>query len=264
MFEITRYEARSRVKGSLVLTFGVGVFTLLIVGLFPSIAASGVDFEAYVESLPPAFQEGFGVSGAALTTLEGFLSTEVYQFIWLLMLGLYIAYTAGNTVAGDIESGRLDILLAAPVSRTTVLVEKILSLLVPIVLLNLVVPLFVLAGAILIDEPLDFAAIVVVHLLSIPYLLVCAAIGVFLSVALMRADLAQRGSLAAVFLLFLVDTVSAGTDYEWLGTASPTRYFNPTEILVDGTYDVGGAFVLLVAALVLLIVSCKRFQEAEL
>lgn len=264
MLEITRYEARSRVKGSLVLTFGVGLFTLLIIGLFPSIAASGVDFESYVENLPPALQEGFGVSGAALTTLEGFLSTEVYQFIWLLMLGLYIAYTAGNTVAGDIESGRMDILLAAPVSRTTVLTEKILSLLLPLVLLNLVVPLFVLAGAILIDEPLDFGAIVVVHLLSVPYLLVCAAIGVFLSVEIMRADLAQRGSLAAVFFLFLIDTVTAGTDYEWLGVASPTRYFKPTEILVDGTYDIGGAFILLVAALVLLIVSCKRFQEAEL
>lgn len=264
MLEITRYEARSRAKGSLVLTFGVGIFTLLIVGLFPSIASSGVDFEAYVENLPPAFQEGFGVSGAALTTLEGFLSTEVYQFIWLLMLGLYIAYTAGNAVAGDIESGRMDILLAAPVSRTTVLAEKVLSLLLPIALLNLIVPLFVLAGAILIDEPLDFTAILVVHLLSVPYLLVCAAIGVFLSVVIMRADLAQRGSLAAVFFLFLVDTVSAGTEYEWLGTVSPTRYFDPTEILVDGTYDIGGAFVLLVAALVVFIVSCKLFQEAEL
>ncbi|SDM91074.1 ABC-2 type transport system permease protein [Halogranum gelatinilyticum] len=264
MLEITRYEARRRAKGSLALTLGVGVFTLLIVGIFPSIEASGVDFEAYVENLPPAFQEGFGVDGAALSTLEGFLSTEIYQFIWLLMLGLYVAYVAGNTVAGDIESGRMDVVLATPVSRTTVLVEKTLSLLVPIALLNLVVPLFVLAGAVAIDEPLDFGDVLLVHLLSVPYLLVCAAIGVLLSVLIKRADLAQRGSLAAVFALFLVDTVTAGTDFEWLGTLSPTRYFDPTEILVDSTVDVGGAFVLLVAAIVLVVVSCKLFQETDI
>lgn len=264
MFEITRYEARRRAKGSLVLTLGVGVFTLLIIGIFPSFDASGVDFEAYFENLPPAFQEGFGVDAAALNTLEGFLSTEVYQFIWLLMLGLYVAYIAGNTVAGDIESGRMDVILATPVSRTTILVEKTLSLLLPIALLNLVVPLFVLGGAVAIDEPLDFTGVLVVHLLSVPYLLVCAAIGVLLSVLIKRADLAQRGSLAAVFLLFLVDTVTAGTNFEWIGTLSPTRYFDPTEILVESTYDVGGMFVLLVAAIVLLTISCKLFQESDL
>jgi ABC-2 type transport system permease protein len=173
MFEVTRYEARRRVRGALVLTALLAVFALFVVYLYPSIAASGVDFETYIESLPPAFQEGF-VGDASLTTVEGFLSTEMYQFLWLIMLGLYIAYSAGSIVASDVESGRMDMLLAAPVSRSRVLVEKYLALLVPILLVNLVTPFVVYGGLLAIGERVDTLSLFAVHLLSIPYLLASA------------------------------------------------------------------------------------------
>jgi ABC-2 type transport system permease protein len=98
----------------------------------------------------------------------------------------------------------------------------------------------------------------------VPYLLVCTGIGLVLSVVLDRADLAQRGGIAAVFGLFLLDTVTVGTDFEWLGALSPTRYFEPVEVLVDGTYDVVGALLLLAAALALLLASELLFRTRDI
>ncbi|MFB6131394.1 MAG: ABC transporter permease [Salinigranum sp.] len=262
MFDITRYESRRRVRGTLALAALIGLFTLLIVGIYPSIAASGTDFQAYIESLPPALRESFGVS--AITTVEGFLSTELYQFIWLLLFGLYMAYLGGGAVAGDVESGRIELVLATPVSRSRLLAETYLSLLVPVVALNLLVPLFVYGGLILIDESVDLTNLIAVHVLSVPYLLVCASVGVLLSVLVSREDAARRGGIAAIFMLFVIDAVSAGTDYDWLGALSPTRYYDPTDILVHGTYDVGGALVLLAAALALLAASQAIFRRADL
>ncbi|MFC7045854.1 ABC transporter permease [Halobacteriaceae archaeon GCM10025711] len=264
MFEVTRYEARRRLRGSFVMAVAIGLFALLIVGVFPSMQASGADFEAYIENLPPAVREGFGVSSSAITTVEGFLATEIYQFIWVLLLGLYMAYVAGGTIAGDVESGRMDLILATPVSRSKVLVEKYLSLLSPILLLNLLVPLFVYGGVIAIDETIDFVSLVAVHLLSIPYLLLCAAIGLLLSVLVSREDLAQRGGIAAVFFLFVTETVTVDTDFEWLGAISPTRYYDTAQILVEETYDLGGAAILLAAAFVLLAISQFVFTESDL
>jgi ABC-2 type transport system permease protein len=263
MFEVTRYEGRRRLRGSAILTGLVAVYALLIVFLFPSIAESGVDFEAYVESLPPAIQEGF-VGSASFNTVEGFLSTEMYQFLWLLLLGLYMAYSAGALIAGDIEDDRMDMLLATPVSRSRVLVEKYLALLVPILVVNLVTPFVVFGGLVAIDETIDVASLFAVHVLAVPYLLACASVGLLLSVLVSRASIAQRGGIGVVFGLFMLDTVTTDTDFDWLGTLSPTRYYSPVEILGDGTYDVAGALLLLAAAVVVLLVSITVFERRDI
>lgn len=262
MPDVTRYEAGRRVRGTLALTLGLGVFGLMMIAIFPSISASGVDFEAYAESLPPAIQAGFNVS--SITTIEGFLAVELYQFLWLLLLGLYLAYAGGGTVAGDVESGRAELLLAAPISRARFLLEKFLSLFVPVVVLNLVVPLFVYGGVIAVGESLSAVDLVAVHVLSVPYLLVCGSLGLVLSTLVFRSDVAQRGGIALVFALFLLDSITADTDYEWLGTLSPTRYYDPTEVLVESTYDVAGATVLLVAAILLVYASVAVFRRRDL
>ncbi|WP_225335043.1 ABC transporter permease subunit [Halomicrobium urmianum] len=261
MFEVTRYDARRRVRGTAALTVGLSAFALLIVGVYPSIATSGVDFEAYVENLPEAFRSGFGVE--AFNTVEGFLAAEFYQFVWVLLLGLYVAYQAGGSVAGDVEDGRLDLVLATPISRSRLLVEKFLAVLTPVVALNLVMPLVVYAGLLAVEESIDFGLLIAVHVLSVPYLLACAAAGLLLSVLVSRGDLAERGALAGVFLLFVVDSVTTETDVEWLGAVSPTRYYDPTEILVRETFDVGGAIVLFAAAFLLFAVGRARFLRRD-
>ena len=263
MLDLMRYESRRRIRGTFVLAVLLGLFALLMIGLFPSISESGADFEAYIESLPPAVREGFGVSGAAITTVEGFMSTEFYGFVWLLLLGLYVTYTAGGSVAGDIENGQLDMLLAAPVSRAQVLLEKFLSLLTIVVVLNLLMPLFVYGGTMLVGESIDAFALVAVHVLSVPYLLACGAFGTLLSVTIHRADVARRGGIGALFVLFVLEAVATDTDYEWLGALSPTRYYDPAEILVEESYDLAGAAILLTATVLLLVASRVVFERVD-
>ena len=262
MTEILKYEARRRVQGTIALVVILGFFALLVVYIYPSIEAAAGSVEEYLSTLPESFQASFAIE--SYTTIEGFLASEVYQFVWLLLVGLYLAYVAGGIVAGDVESGRIDLLLATPVSRTRVIVEKYLSLLVPIAILNLVMPLFVLGGVIAVGESISLLDLLLLHVFSIPYLLLTGAIGLALSVAFNRADIAQRGSLAVIFMLFIIDSVTVGTDFEWLGDVSPTRYFSPIDILVDSQVDVGGALVLLAAAFALLVISAERFRRADL
>ena len=260
--ETTRYEARQRVRGAVALTVLLSLFSLLIVYLYPSIAEAGADFDALLEAYPESVREGFGVE--SFSTIEGFVAGELYQFIWVLLLGLYMAYAAGGTFAGDIESKRLYLVLAAPVSRTQVAVEKTLALLTPLVLLNLLIPLVVFGGTVAIGYPVDPRYLLAVHLLSVPYHLVCLGIGQVLSVTVDRASTAQLSGIATVFLLFLLDSVTAGTDTEWLGDVSPTRYIDPTEILLRETLNVGDALLLLSAALFLLFLSVVRFRSRDL
>ncbi|MFB6266346.1 MAG: ABC transporter permease subunit [Halodesulfurarchaeum sp.] len=261
MAELMRFEARRRVRGTLVLTLGIGAFVFMIVTIFPSIEAASGSFESLIQAYPEPMREAFAIE--SMTTLEGFLATEVYQFVWLLMLGLYMIYLAGGLVAGDVESGRIDLLLAAPISRKRVLVEKYLSLLIPILALNILVPFIVLLAAAWIGKSLSIVDLAVLHLFSVPYLLLAAAIGLALSVLFSRAEIAKRGGLALLFMLYLAETVTGGTEFEWVGALSPTRYFSPADILVSGTYDTEGAIIMLVAAFALVVLSGEWFARAD-
>lgn len=261
MLHITRYAVRRRRNGTLVLSALLGLLAAGTVAIFPSFAQAGVDFEAYLEALPPAFREAFGI--ADLTSIEGFLATEFYQFAFVILLGMYAAYVGGRLVAAEVESGRVDLVLAGPVSRRRVVLERYLSLLATFLVVNVVVAVAVLGAVEAIGEALSFERLLVVHLLSLPYLCCCGAIGLVLSVLFDRADAAQRTGLGVVFGLFLVDSLTAPTDYDWLGAVSPTRHYDPTAVLVNGQYDWTGAGAMLVATQALVGVAAWWFGRHD-
>ncbi|MDJ1432854.1 ABC transporter permease subunit [Halostagnicola sp. A-GB9-2] len=261
MLEIARYEAERRLRGTVALAVGIGVLSLAFIGFFPSFADADID--ELVEAYPPAMQEAFGIQ--TLGTIEGFLAVEIYQFMWLLLLGLYVAYAAANSVAEDVERDRMDLVLSLPVSRGRVVLETFAALAVPVLVLNAIVPVAVYGGVVAVGESISVQDLAMVHLLSIPYLLACTAIGLVLSVTVSRATVANRLAIAVVFVLFLIESITVGTDdYGWIGNGSPTHYYDPTEILVESTYDLTGAAILLIATAVLVLIARALFSRGDI
>jgi ABC-2 type transport system permease protein len=260
MLEFARYESRRRVKGAVVLAAVLSAFAGFYVAMFPSMAES-IDLDALLSAYPEALLKTFGV--VTLATIEGFLASELYTFAWQLLVGLYFVYSAAGLIAGDVEHDRLDLLLALPVSRARLGVEKFLSLLTPLAVVSVVVPIAVYAGTVLIDEPIAAADLAALHLLSIPYFLTCAGIGFLASVVFDRTSIAQRVALGVLFALFLVESLVTDTDYEWLGAISPTHYLDPNAVLIRSEYDLLGGLILLVAAVALVGVALAWFQRKD-
>jgi len=238
-----------------VLAAFVSLYAAFVVWYFT--ALEGVDYEELLEQFPPAVLEAFGIE--ALSTIAGLLGTQVLNFVWLFGLGLYVAYAGGSLIAGDIENDRMDLLVSFSVSRSRLLVKKFASLLLPIVGVNVVTGGVVYVLVVGIGETIDPAHLALVHLLSVPYLLVCAAIGVVFSV------LVDRAAVGTVFLLFLVESVvKSSTDFERVRLVSPTNYYEPTRILIDGSYGLLDIGVLLAAFLALLAVSQVLFRRRDI
>jgi ABC-2 type transport system permease protein len=102
------------------------------------------------------------------------------------------------------------------------------------------------------------------HALAVPYLLCCAAVGFAFSVFLDGETLAQTASIGVLVVAFLIETVLVGTDYEFLGIIAPMNYFDPTDILVEGTYDLAGAGILLGATVVLVLAGQWQFGRMDI
>ncbi|OSP00107.1 ABC transporter permease [Halorubrum ezzemoulense DSM 17463] len=259
---IARYDAAGRARGTVVLTGLLSSFLLVFLAFFPSVATADVDLDAYVEAFPPAVREAFGI--IAISSIEGFLAVEFYQFAWLLLVGLYLAYLAGGTIAGDIASGRMDLTLSAPVARRDVVIGRFLGLVPLVVLLNVVLPVVAYVGVVAVGETIAVERLAAVHALAVPYHVACVAAGIAVSTLLSRPGVAQRVALGGLFALFMFDSLVASTDYAAAGNVSPTAHYDPSAVLVLGEYDLTGAAVLLAATAVLLAIAIVRFRRADL
>ncbi|WP_267642625.1 ABC transporter permease [Haloarchaeobius amylolyticus] len=261
MFEIARYDGRKRLKGALAMSVGIALLTALYVAMFPSITEAA-NLDDIINSYPPAMREAFGIR--TMNTIEGFLATQLYAFAWVILLGLYFAYAAASLVAGDVETEKMDMTLSLPVSRSQVLLEKFASLAVPLVVANALLPVVVFVGTLAIGEEIAMVDVLAAHALSIPYLLACAGIGIVASVVFDRASIAQRVAVGIVFAMFLVDAVVADTSLAALGYLAPMHYYDPAAILVDSSYDLVGAGILLAATVVLVLVSREFFRRKDI
>ncbi|MFP8951609.1 ABC transporter permease [Natrialbaceae archaeon A-arb3/5] len=257
---ILRVESGKRVRGSIVLVVVFALLSALYFAMFPGLSE---EMEALEEAFPAFFFDLFGIE--ALHTIEGFIAAEIYSFFWVILVGIYFAYIGAGLIATDIHDRKMDLTLSSPVSRESVVLQKIAALWVPLVVLNVAVPAIVYVGALVIGESFNPVALAMVHLLSIPYLLVCAGIGLVLSVALGRPRTARATAITLVFVLWLVDAVSGlDADLEWVGTATPSRYYDETAILVREEYAFVDAGVLLAAFLVLLAVAIAIFVRRDI
>ena len=232
MTAILRNESGKRLRGSFVL---VGVFALLAAMYFSMFPGIKDDAEAVVEAFPEAMIEFFGIS--QLHTIEGFIAAEIYSFFWVVLVGIYFAYAGAGMIAKDVRTRRLDLVLSYPVTRESVLLQKVAALWLPLVVLNVAVPVIVAVGALAIGESFDPVALAMVHLLSVPYFLVCAGIGLVCSVLLDHVRTARASALGLVVVLWLVDGASTmDPNFEWVGAFTPSRYYDETAILVFEEY----------------------------
>lgn len=109
-------------------SLGLAGLVALMVAVYPTVRDNPA-LNDLVEQYPEALK-GFIAFGGAVdyTSAAGYLGSELFSFMVPL---LFIVATVGNgagAVAGEEERGTLDLLLANPVTRRRVAVEKLLAM----------------------------------------------------------------------------------------------------------------------------------------
>ncbi|MGM0592560.1 MAG: ABC transporter permease [Halobacteriota archaeon] len=264
MFEITGFEVRRRGRSILTVTALVVATIGLVVGIYPSIETLGIDYQTILENYPAELREAFAGNVTDLSSIEGFLVVELYQLVWLLILGGYVAYATSSTIAGEIEHRSMDLVLTLPISRTRLVVGKFLSMLPLILVVNGASALAVVFFVDIVGETIDVGDLLTLHSVSTVYLIACAGVGLLASVLFSRTRRAHGASIGAIFVMYLLDTLTVDTDYEFLGDLSLTRYIDPGEVLVEGTVDWTGMAVLVVIACLLVVLSAELFERRDI
>jgi ABC-2 type transport system permease protein len=119
----------------------------MIVAVFPAIRGND-SLNKLVQEYPEALKAFIAFGGAVdYTSPAGYLGSELFSFMIPLLLMVAAIGAGARAVAGEEERGTLDVLLANPVSRTRLVLEKLEALVAEVALLGFAVWAALAVGA---------------------------------------------------------------------------------------------------------------------
>lgn len=206
-----------------VLAWGIplGLWSAFIVAIFPSVEEA---LSKATEGYPPALKEAFGIS--ELANVEQYLQAEMLSLIVPLALGYLAVRAVANGLSGAAESGRLDVLLSAPVSRRSLVAASFAATAVELALVLAITVVFAGLGSALSGAGLSFGAAAAGFANVWPLALLFAGLGVVATGWSLRTSVVT-GSVAGVLVsMYLIDLIGRlDSDLSGLRYVSVFKYY---------------------------------------
>lgn len=235
----------------------LGIWSAFIVSIYPSIETV---LTKAIRGYPPALKEAFGIS--ELSTVEQYLHAEMLSLIVPLAVGYLAVRSVASGLSGAAESGRLDVLLSAPVSRRSLVAAGFAATAVELAAVLLFTLLLAMLGSVLSGAGLAFGPATAGFANVWPLALLTAGLGVVVTGWSLRTSVVTgsvAGALVGMYVLDLVGRLDPSLD--WVRYASVFRYYgNAIESGIEPIAFLGvTAVAVLLAAL-----GALRFERRDL
>jgi ABC-2 type transport system permease protein len=176
----------------------------------------------YLNNMPEALRSLFAMAGADMSTPTGYVQIELLSFLGPILVILYAVSAGNSAVAGEEDRHTMDLLLANPISRSRVVLDKFGAMTIGILLLTTVT-----GAALLLSGPLfglwipaGKAAAAMLHLALLG--LVFGALALAIGAATGRTGASRGVPAVAAVLAYMVNGL--GPMVSWL---EPFQKFSP-------------------------------------
>ncbi len=205
----------------------------MYVALFPSLQKQAANFDQLFKTYPKGLMAAFGIETLSFDHFDSYLSTETFNFTWPLLVVLISISFASSGIAGDIERGTSEILLARPLSRAKIFFGRYFATLAVLIVftgLSVYTPVMFASFSSITYDLSQFHTFLVLSLLY-----AWAVMSVSFCISTLVSEKGKALGLAGglfvlmyIFNLFgqLSDKVS------WMTKISYFKYFDPIEGLV--------------------------------
>jgi ABC-2 type transport system permease protein len=216
-------EAQLRERRRSLLSWGlpIGLWSAFVVAIYPSVEDA---LAKAIASYPEALKQAFGIG--ELTSVEQYLNAEMLSLIVPLAVGYLAVRAVASGLSGAAESGRLDVLLSAPVSRRALVAASFLAAAIELAAVLLVSVAIAMLGSLLSGAGLSFGLALAGFANVWPLALLFAALGVVatsrsLHTAVVTGSVA--GLLVAMYVADLIGRLD--TSLDWVRYGSVFRYY---------------------------------------
>ncbi|HSF81945.1 MAG TPA: ABC transporter permease subunit [Anaerolineales bacterium] len=261
MFTIFWYSL-GRSRGQ-ILGWGLALAVLggYLVGFYDTLAAQQETLEQLLASYPPELMAFFG-DMTEMFTPQGYLHVEFFSYMPLI-LGIYAVLAGSGLLAGDEESGTLDLLMSHPLSRTALYLGRLAAFEVTTFLILLVTWAgfaLVVPGTTMEVSPLEIAA---PFLSLFIFLTLFGMLALFLSMVLpSRRFAAMTGGMLLVASFFISSLARIDENLEAAARYSPFNYYQGGEAI--GGLEWGWIAGLLGFAVLFALLAWWRFERRDI
>jgi ABC-2 type transport system permease protein len=265
--EILRETLRRNWLPAVYWAVAMAAYSALVMLLTPDMAGLQA-FLGLLEAMPPAMLQTVGLSDpTVLTTAEGFVGFAFFQQ-GIIILSVYALLAGLNITANDEEMGVMNQLLALPVPRWRVVIERAVSFM----LLTAVVATGAWIGFVIgkalnpLTESVDLFRMFQASLGLLPTLLTIMGLTAVFGVVIRRRNIAAGAAGTFVAASYLLNTLggAAGPGLgETLRSLSLFSYFDGGAVARTGL-EVGGVLVLALMAVALIAVTVQVFARRDI
>ena len=261
MMTIFRYTLR-RFRGQ-ILGWGIALALLgvLLVSMYDMIAAEQEQFQELLDIYPPEIAAFMG-DFSTFATPEGFISIEFFSYMPLI-LGIFAVLTGSGLLVSDEENGRLDLIMAHPVSRAALFLGRLLAFVAATVAILVITWLGFIVSMNWSSMDIGWVRMWLPLLSLLAELLLFGALSLLLSMLLpSRRMAATTGGMLLVASFFITGLANLNENLEPVAKLSPLNYYQAQ----DAFHALNGAWLagLLGSAVVFAALAWWRFQRRDI
>jgi len=199
----------------------IGLWSAFVVAIYPSVEDA---LGKAVASYPEALKQAFGI--AELTSVEQYLNAEMLSLIVPLAVGYLAVRSVASGLSGAAESGRLDVLLSAPISRRRLVASGFSATAIELAAVLLASLLITMLGSLFAGAGLSFTRTLAGFANVWPLALLFAALGIVVTSRSLHTA-AVTGSVAGILVAMYVADLVGRLDpsLDWVRYGSVFRYY---------------------------------------
>ena len=241
---------------------GLGVMTATTVLVYPSFQHL-IELEGLIKSMPPAMQKFVG-GQASLGIPEEYLNMKLFDSWLPIILAVFAIVQGAAAIAGEEENGTIDLLMANPVTRWRIILEKFAAIGVAVVLMTVVNCLGLVLGLLVTGLDASFVRLVWATLNMIPVVLVFGAIALVGSCVFHRRRPASAIAvviLVSSYFIYVLGRLSEAVQ-PWL-KLSLFHYYEKTNP-IGNEVDTGSILLLVGLVVILVTAAVIAFKKKDL
>ena len=227
-------ELKQSFKSLCIWTASIAFMMLVCVLLFPEMKGE-MDSVSSIFANMGGFTAAFGMDKLSFGQLMGFYGIECGNVLGIG--GGFFAALAGISVLANEEKERTaEFLLTHPISRVSIIAQKLLSVLTQVVVLNIVVVAVSLISAAVINESFEMKEFILLHVAYLIMQLEISCICFGISAFIRRGSIGIGLGLALAF--YFMNLVCNMTEQaEFLRYITPYAYAEASNIISEGKLD---------------------------
>lgn len=249
---ILRFELKMLRKSIIIWSIAHAAFLLMYIAFYPTFGSNAEMMDLMLENYPEEFLKAFGMNtGLPLSSVMGYFGFS-FTFIQL-MLAIQASNYGFSVLSVEERDLTADFLMTKPVSRTKVIICKFTAVLIALTMSNAVIwGASYLALALFNDgNAYDAGKVALVLSTNTIFQLYFVAIGMVVTVSVKKVRSVLSYSMALAFGTYMLNSVGAIVDSDFVNFLTPFSYFKPEPILASGSWDMALTMICILLIVVL-------------